>query len=507
MEAADALVERTDARRVVAGGDLGGSQRGELGQFFTPARAAKLITDMPRLPADGILRVLDPGAGIGSLSASLVARVLREAPRLSVEIVAAEIDNTVAAGLKASLADCASVAEQAGTPITTRIIHEDLITAATGLGSNTGPLADPFDLVIMNPPYRKLGRSSSHRQALAAEGVDCPNLYCAFLALGVMKLKAGGQLVAITPRSFANGPYFGEFRRFFLREMALDRLHVFGSRSSVFADSGVLQENIIFSATRSGQQGDVLLSTSKHHADEVSIRRIPYEHVVSPNDPHKFIRFMTSVEDTAAAETLLNLPCTLGNLDIEVSTGRVVDFRARDHLMEWPTEEAAPLIYPGNLSAGRVRWPLRIRKAQGIATVPETRKLLVPRGYYTLVKRFSSKEERRRVVAAVYDPEDVDLDLVGFENHINVFHSKGAGLGENIARGLCVWLNSTPVDKFFRTFSGHTQVNATDLRSMRYPEGQKLELLGSALGSGALPNQEKIDALVELHVLGQAGAQ
>jgi adenine-specific DNA-methyltransferase len=492
---------------VLAGDDLGSSQRGELGQYFTPAQAAKLITDMPQLPTGGILRVLDPGAGVGSLSASLVARVLHEAPHLKVEIVAAEIDKTVAAGLDATLTDCVHVAAQVGTPITTRVIDEDLITAATGLGNHTGTFADPFDLVIMNPPYRKLGLNSSHRQALAAAGVDCPNLYCAFLAIGVMKLKIGGQLVAITPRSFANGPYFGEFRRFFLREMALNRLHVFGSRSSVFADSGVLQENIIFSATRSGPQDDVLLSASKDHADEVSTRKIPYEQVVSPSDPHKFIRFMATEEDTAAAETLLNLPCTLGDLKIEVSTGRVVDFRARDHLIEWPIEGSVPLIYPGNLKTGRVHWPLHIRKAQGIALVPETRKLLVPRGFYTLVKRFSSKEERRRIMAAICDPDDVDAGLIGFENHVNVFHYKGSGLEGNIARGLCIWLNSTPVDKFFRTFSGHTQVNATDLRSMRYPEARKLELLGSVLGSGALPSQEKIDALVELHVLSEGDSQ
>jgi adenine-specific DNA-methyltransferase len=63
-----------------------------------------------------------------------------------------------------------------------------------------------------------------------------------------------------------------------------------------------------------------------------------------------------------------------------------------------------------------------------------------------------------------------------------------------------LWLNSTAVDQFFRIFSGHTQVNATDLRSMRYPSTDQLSSLGTALGQGAWPDQQKIDSLVAAHV-------
>jgi adenine-specific DNA-methyltransferase len=507
VDAVQALMERIDDRRVLAMGELDESRRSELGLYFTPGRAGTLIAGMPRLPDHGVLRVLDPGAGVGSLSASLVARVLREAPGLRVEIVAVELDEAVAVHLRETLADCASVAAEAGIEVTSTVVTGDLITMATGLGSDAGVFGDLFDLVIMNPPYRKLGLGSSHRLALLGEGVDCPNLYCAFLAAGALRLKPGGQLVAITPRSFANGPYFAGFRQFFLRVMTLDRLHVFESRSTVFADSAVLQENVIFSATRSGKQDDVVLSVSKGHTDQAASRKVPYGHVVRPGDPHQFVHFLADETDTAVAEVFLNLPCVLGDLGVEVSTGRVVDFRARAHLLEWPGAGSVPLIYPGNLREGRVHWPLAIRKAQAIAARPETRNLLLPAGCYVLVKRFSAKEERRRVVAAVYEPEDVSTGAVGFENHLNVFHHAGEGLTEHIALGLCLWLNSSAVDRFFRTFSGHTQVNATDLRSLRYPSRQRLEVLGLALGGASWPDQEKIDSLVSLHVLGHDDAR
>lgn len=118
---------------------------------------------------------------------------------------------------------------------------------------------------------------------------------------------------------------------------------------------------------------------------------------------------------------------------------------------------------------------------------------MLPQGWYCVVKRFSSKEERRRIVASAWSPLDV-RGPVAFENHLNVFHQQGAGLDEATARGLTLWLNSSLVDRFFRTFSGHTQVNATDLRSMRFPAPGALRRLGQHAGS--LASQAEVDQLV-----------
>jgi adenine-specific DNA-methyltransferase len=120
----------------------------------------------------------------------------------------------------------------------------------------------------------------------------------------------------------------------------------------------------------------------------------------------------------------------------------------------------------------------------------------VPAAIYVLVKRFTSKEERRRVVACIYDPERIRAELVGFENHLNYFHVGGRGLPMNLAKGLTAFLNSTLVDVYFRQFNGHTQVNAADLSNMRYPTRSKLEKLGCKIGK-IFPSQTDLDALVE----------
>jgi adenine-specific DNA-methyltransferase len=106
--------------------------------------------------------------------------------------------------------------------------------------------------------------------------------------------------------------------------------------------------------------------------------------------------------------------------------------------------------------------------------------------------RFSTKEHTRRVVAAVYDPQRIPAEQVGFENHTNFFHVDGQGLRMNLATGLATFLNSTLVDLYFRQFSGHTQVNATDLRNFKYPRRSQLEQLGLRIGQ-MFPCQETLD--------------
>jgi adenine-specific DNA-methyltransferase len=425
---------------------------------------------------------------VGSLTAALVERVAREAPDVCLEIVAVELDPKVIPYLRQTLDDCS------GPTVRSHLVEGDFITGSSGALDGIVELREPFDLVVMNPPYGKLAATSGYRRALQVAGVECPNLYAAFLALGYMNLVDGGQVVAIIPRSFANGTYFAGFRKHLLSAVALDRIHTFESRSTVFADTGVLQENVIISAIRGGATESVHVTSSVGHEDEVVERVVPTVDVVKPSDPHRFIRI--SLDDAALPEAA---GYVLADLGLAASTGRVVDFRARQWLVDADAEGCVPLVYPGNVRLGRIEWPRAIRKPQGFLVGEEAAdRQLLPPGSYVVIKRFSSKEERRRVVAAVWE----STSPVAFENHLNVIHRSGQGLDALLAAGLCVWLNSTVIDRFFRTFSGHTQVNATDLRTLPVPSAEDLRRLGASCPEG-VTEQAEIDRIVDA-VVGSA---
>ncbi|HJT04865.1 MAG TPA: N-6 DNA methylase, partial [Pseudonocardiaceae bacterium] len=159
---AAALTTRAEIRRVSALQTLSRDQQASLGQFFTPERAAALIADLPRLPEAGRFRVLDPGAGSGSLTAALVARVLRQCPAVELEIVAVEIDPEVEHYLRETLADLTETARTVDVKVAAETVLGDYIELSTRVTTKPAVLDRAFDLVIMNPPYRKLGRNDAH---------------------------------------------------------------------------------------------------------------------------------------------------------------------------------------------------------------------------------------------------------------------------------------------------------------------------------------------------------
>lgn len=477
--------------------------RSEIGQFLTPVAIAQFMSSMfetgPRK-----VRLLDPGAGAGALLATCVETLISQAiPPLSIRVVAYETDTAILPYLKDTLEKCQSLCTSSGIEFNGIIKNKDFISVAIA-EINGSLFLSPgmrFTHVILNPPYKKINSQTSMSRVLYSSGIEVANLYAAFVWLSMLLLDQGGQMVAITPRSFCNGPYFKKFRAAFLSTMSLKQIHVFGSRKKAFGDDNVLQENIIYNAVRGIQQPkSVVVSISDGlEFDKTRALTIPYSRVVHPGDRDMFVH-----HDNKETDVDLQMKCfssSLSKLGLSVSTGRVVDFRAREYLRQSPQRDTVPLIYPCHFANGFINWPVESgKKPNAIVLTAKTLDFLVEAGYFVLTKRFSSKEQPRRVMAAVFDPTCINASFVGFENHLNYYHQCGKGLPADLAKGLAVYLNSTIVDQCFRLFSGHTQVNATDLRKIPYPTREQLLRLSACINK-EMPNQETIDAIIEKECL------
>lgn len=451
-------------------------KKSQFGQFLTSERTAAFMAGLFP-PGEGICRLLDAGAGIGSLSAAFLERWRSGGLRFQrVELDAFEIDRSLHAELAQTLS------KYHNDRLSATVHGEDFIHAAVdALSGDLFATSLPrYSHAILNPPYKKIGSDSSHRLALRRVGIETVNLYSAFVALTVAQAAPGGQIVAIIPRSFCNGPYYRPFRNFILERTAIRHIHLFESRSKAFKDDDVLQENVIIRLERSGQRGAVTVSTS---TDDTFSDLVSHEHsfdrIVFPDDSERFVHVPTS-PDKNAIELSPAIRCMLADLGIKVSTGPVVDFRLKEHLREMPGPSTVPLLYPAHFVSGGTTWPIEgMKKPNAIERNADTEKWLYPNGFYCVVRRFSSKEETRRVVASVVEPGAFgDATVLGFENHLNVFHDSRRALPKALAHGLAVFLNTTAIDEAFRRFNGHTQVNATDLTLMKYPSRDALTQLG-----------------------------
>lgn len=464
-----------------------------LGQFLTAEKTAAFMASLFPV-GEGVCRLLDAGAGIGSLSAAFLDRWKDGGFRFRQVVVDAfELDSALAEHLAQTLEKYNQRGDFEGN-----IHEEDFIHAAVEslMGSLFSKPLEWYTHAILNPPYKKIKSNSVHRQFLRRVGIETVNLYSAFVALAVALAAPGGQIVAIIPRSFCNGPYYRPFRNFLLERTAIRHMHLFESRNQAFKDDAVLQENIIIRLERGGRQGPVTVSTSTDDSfSDLATHQHPFDRIVLPDDPERFIHVPTSTEQNTI-DLSPAIRCTLADLGISVSTGPVVDFRMKAHLRDMPGLDTVPLLYPGHFSGNGTTWPIAgMKKPNAIARNYETEKWLYPNGFYCVVRRFSSKEEKRRIIASVVEPGAFgDAPVLGFENHLNLFHKNKQGLPEPLARGLSVFLNTTAVDEHFRRFNGHTQVNATDLKLMKYPSRESLIQLGEwAMQQGTL-TQDQIDA-------------
>ncbi len=492
-------IARAEAGRGLRAAEGNKERQSELGQYFTPTPVARLMAAMfGELPQN--VHLLDAGAGAGALTAAFVSEAChRTQPPKSIHASVFEVDDRQLLPLEATLMACEELCDLAGVAFSYTMHREDFVLAATSPLFVEQALRERVNCAILNPPYQKIRADSDARIALRSVGLETGNLYSAFVALATELLADDGQIVAITPRSFCNGPYFLPFRRWMFERAVMNAAHVFECRDTAFADDGVLQENVIvrFSRLRAQPEQILIGASTGVASDPIRKTMIPFSEVVQPGDPELFIRLALSSEDVLEAERIRSLPARLSDLELQVSTGRVVDFRVREHLRAEPERGTVPLVYPFHMSDGRVDLSRRhSKKASAISRDPKTESLLVPAGFYVLTKRFTAKEERRRVVAAVMEPSDSLHDAIGVENHLNFFHARGEGIDRDLAHGLAHFLNSSAVDRYFRQFSGHTQVNATDLRSLYYPNAETLRLLARKIGSAKV-NQEELDAVVE----------
>jgi len=484
-----------DRIRIEANNLLDPARKSILGQFMTPSAVAQFMAslfnnwDLPKI------KLLDPGAGIGSLSAAFLEQwFCKNNKAKTCELYAYEIESILEPYLIKTLKAYELNANKQGLELTTDIINKDFIyDSVINLIADRG---SRFTHAILNPPYKKISSDSQHRFLLRKIRIETVNLYSAFLSLVIDLMDNEGEIVAIIPRSFTNGLYYLPFRQHLIEKTAIKHIHIFESRSKAFKDDDVLQENIIIHLGKNTSQEDVEISISTDQTfSDYRSHNVPFEHIIKPGDDHKFIHIPTDFEKNEFSP-MNNLSNSLKELGIEISTGPVVDFRVKEYLIKLPEKNTVPLLYPGHFVNGLTQWPKdNFKKYNAIILHDETRKWLYPcSGYFVVTKRFSAKEEKKRVVATVCASNTFKkAAYIGFENHLNVFHHQQQGLSKNLAYGLMVFLNSTLVDDCFRQFNGHTQINATDLRLIKYPSKQTLISLGKWAIKQTDLSQEIID--------------
>lgn len=467
--------------------------RKKYGQYMTPVAVARFMAQLFDSKSDDIT-ILDPGAGTGVLNCAILENLANSNNHpQKIKLVVYEIDTEIIPYLEKALEYSKKWLKRKNVSFTYRIVPKDFILANSESFNSDGTLSlfednlEKFDYIISNPPYFKLSKSDPRAKIASKIVYGQPNIYAIFMSISALLLNEGGELVFITPRSYAAGPYFKAFRKHFFSLVQPVYIHLFGSRKDAFDRDAILQENIILKAVKDHTfekpNAKVTISFSQGVKDlNITVKRdVPVRDIVDLESKNKVLRIPVTSKEDHVVELVHSWGKNLHSLGLNISTGPVVAFRASRYLSNVDDNNGfryAPLLWMQNIKAMSVRWPVNCNKKQFIEDSQKTQRLLIPNKNYVLLRRFSAKEENRRLVAAPYLSGLIKSETVGLENHLNYIYRPKGNLSLEEAVGLAALLNSELLDTYFRTSNGNTQVSATELKDMPLPSAQTIKELG-----------------------------
>lgn len=471
-------------------------ERKQYGQFFTSMETARFMANMydfSCLKAE--VKILDAGAGSGILSCALLERLEQETSIEKIKLVCYENDNKVIPLLKENLSYCQ---QKSAKEISFEVREENYILAESIDFNFANENADKYDLVIGNPPYMKIAKLAEEARAMSAVCYGAPNLYFLFATLGLFNLKQNAEMVYIIPRSWTSGAYFKSFREYFLSDGRLEQVHIFVSRDKVFDKESVLQETMIVKVCKTKQiplNIKITSSVSGNNFSELQTLEVPYDVVV--NGENLYVYLPTNALEATVLEKIQKWHNTLPSLGMKMKTGLTVDYRNYKYLQDNAANDAVPLIYPQHLQQGKVVFPVQ-RENEYIKT--QKFGLLQKNENYLFVKRFTAKEEHRRLQSAIYLAKNFAQYInISTQNKINFIDGVTIELSECLVYGLYVLFNSTLYDIYYRILNGSTQVNSTEINAMPVPCLEDIQSMGEKLMQTQDLSESKCDEILEVY--------
>lgn len=330
------------------------------GQFFTPVEIASFMASLSDFDGDSV-RILDPGCGSGVLSCALVEKLVNSNGNLKyIELVGYETEEKLFSTAHQSFEYLKEWVKGNNISMDFKLHNTDFVLHNADAFKESRDLfskeIEPFDIIISNPPYFKL--SINDKRTVVSKVVinGHPNIYAIFMALSAKMLKENGELIYITPRSYAAGSYFKQFRTYFFNLIDLQRVHLFVSRKDTFSRDKVLQETVIIKGTRNTKQErntNVVISSSGGLKDlqNARVKTFSKRFIIDIHSDEKILYLPTSDHEGKIVEVFKKWSGNLHKYNINISTGPVVAFRSWVHIKNEYNDdnEIAPLFWMHNV--------------------------------------------------------------------------------------------------------------------------------------------------------------
>lgn len=443
------------------------SRRKALGAYFTPPHLVDhLLGRMAQLGLDiAQHRMRDPAAGGAAFLVPLARRMVavwrahgfsdRKIIRmLQGRLLGTEIDRGLG-DIANALLRRMLVQEWKFQPHLVRTLS--IVLKADSLSTRSE--SEQPDHEVGNPPYRRL--SAAEHGTMHKRFSDIAsgrlNLYAIFMRRALAEVPAGGLVGHVVPASFLGGPEFSAFRRRLLQLAEVLVVDLVDQRSNVFVDA---------------TQDACFVVLRRRHQESLDEEGRAASGVLRADGRFTAAADMPLPPD--GSPWLLPGPrgqfhATLADWGYRARVGYVVPFRQFERLHDSPGKGRYPLIWAkavghdGSFDHARGATGTRL----GWVSAPSDAPYIV-RDPCVIVQRTSSRDQRRRVVAAAVPKEFLQLHggFVG-ENHVLLLMRSrpDAATPEALAEALNNLLASQAMDRM----CGSASIPISAIESLRLP--------------------------------------
>ncbi|MGS0603889.1 HsdM family class I SAM-dependent methyltransferase [Xanthomonas oryzae pv. oryzicola] len=455
------------------------SLRSELGAFYTPPPLVARLLDLAEQAGFDFKKgsVIDPACGGGAFLAPVALRMIANSNAsadwlvrsLGKRLRGVEIDPFAAWMTRVLL-------EAAVMPLCVEAQRRlaDVVDVADALRPRD---IGQFDLVIGNPPYGRVKLDASLRQHYARSLYGHANLYGLFTDLALRLVKRKGVIAYLTPTSFLGGQYFKSLRELVTTEATPVALNFVSDRNDVFDD--VLQETLLTTYVREKKAAEVSVSVLiPQGLNAAKVEELGQISIDTTGEPWILPRSRKDADFLAKISTM---PTRLSDLGYGVSTGQLVWNRHKDQLSNKKTANSLPLIWAESITASGFNFTAQRRNHSPYIEVRSDQNHLVTKKSCVILQRTTSKEQERRLLAAVLPQGFIDkTEGCVIENHLNFVQAPSEQLMKIKPETVAALLNSDAADRAFRCISGSVAVSAYELNAIPLPsvsELKKIELL------------------------------
>ncbi len=448
------------------------SDRIRLGRYFTDKNTAATMAASLCIPEKETLRVLDPGAGTGILSAAIIEEICQAGGVFRIELTAYENDPRFLPMLRDNLERIRKKCRHDyGVRLVADVREEDFFVAGRGIEEPPAEGEGRYDLILAAPPTGRPAPGSPAKDVmdrLCPRGTDVSFI---FSECAAALLAPDGQMSVRLPASFANGANAAPVRR-----------RLFGFAPLIFlslsADAEGKMKKDLFCSVRRGELPEEVEVRAIRGDRIEDLPPIPYDVAVYSKECK--VLLPKKISDLRLIRAMRALPCRFSDFGLTVRNGLTIETRYPDCLRASRVDGAVPLLHPAGLRGAEILFPTPGRDKPYV--VPRIPSLAQPNHTMLLVKRVPVASDGRHLVVGVYYSGQLPHDRqISTANKFLCIEAESGEMDAAFATGLTAVLSSSYYERYCALTDAVRRVNVSSLQLLPFPDRKTITAIGQRL--------------------------